>query len=474
MEKKAKTSFFDKELQRDEIKTINTLIGIGKQGKVVFLKKSNSEINKETEIERTTQYKMLKRLVEKNILKKEGTKYQLKNEYKDLAYGSLIKERIIDLEKSGIFPFNPYTIVGLKDKKEYIRYPEIQHLHEAMMECRYQLYRIKQIKAIFLVREFIPIWNSFLKTDIDPVVKYAMWEFVIDSFSILNIQKNQEGNYVNKQLKFVTKLKKLKKDVDVEKIKKHLEKEYRTFLREQKLGKNKNFNDLDFLLSQGFISDKKLIQKIREYKKLYSKGLIDYIQNNLSKEKIDKILAIIEYVNICYHKELTRLGFWADLEQLDAISVVGPIHWKKTFDDAEKIFRMYDKSRYFGKIKNLFKDDIKKEEVDEKLLAFKDLYDERNYDRLRKRLEHILAYELEEPKPIIFSTPRLQDLRKEIINLAKKEKKFFPELSNAPDSGIDVFMHIIYRIETTSHGSLTKANLLGKKSTDELLKNMSE
>jgi hypothetical protein len=444
-----KDKFFYKKISEVERKTILSLIEVDDHGIIDLVKKRLREICKETKIERSKQYKILERLVRnKSIIKKDDIEYQVKPQYKELAYSSIIKDQISNLENNGIFRFSHFTFYGFKDKNKWFRYPEIQHFHEALVQSEYLLFRLKQIKAIFLVRDFIPIWKKILKTEIHPAIKYELWSFSVNNFWHLHETKN---DFIDNQLRLLYHFKVYKKE-EIEKFRKKIKEEHNNFTRKLK-SRHKKENKYYKLY------DEKINLKLIEYNKLYTETIFDYIESNLLKKDRKIVSKLINYI-INYHKEINNIGIWTDLGKLGKSSI-GHVHWKKPYDNLEKNFRAIHDSINLNQIQEIGKN-IKKEEIDNGLQDFKNIYDDRNYHRFSDRLLYILANDIEKPKYVLISNPRLKKIRKQIVDLAiKSDSPKYKIISNFIEKGIlrsdiEIFSFIVEHKDITYTLRLTK------------------
>ena len=172
-----KYNFFDIVLSDNERKTLISLIKID-HGIPKLIKKPLCEIYKETKIKhRDYQYRISDKLIEKGIVEKdENKKYSIKYIFLDFASSSITQKKIKDLEKIGLFSFLYSTIFGIKNK--WLGYPEMHYFNESLVNALSNLYKIKKIKEIFLLRDFSIKWKSFLESDIPFIIKYATWKTI--------------------------------------------------------------------------------------------------------------------------------------------------------------------------------------------------------------------------------------------------------------------------------------------------------
>jgi hypothetical protein len=434
MEKKP---FLDTELTKNERKTITAFIefehgcpklvkkhlrDICKKTKIINENKRNYRIEKQekrksqNETDKGYQSSILNKLKEKRIVDKDEDGFFLNPKYLDIAYSSMIQDQIKNLENKGLFRLY-FTVFGIK--KEWWKYPEIQHFYDAIFDSLCSLYRIKQSKAFFLIRDFNKQWKKFLDSDIHPAVKYWFWKIICprlytfcdktaderiidESFKILNFF----NNVGNKEIKKYKNLIKTQHDDYIKEIRKDLG-------YEERIPKIKTDDIYPYPLG------KKIAKKMKQYNISYQNNIIDYMLDNLTTKQKEMMYDIFEWTFFTYPNEVNNIGVYADISCLSGHIVSE--HMNIDIDTEEESFRKDWDKISLGRINNVLKD-LNEKTIDSTLQRIFDIYNMRNHSRFFNRLGNVILNQIRKPKHVKFSYPETEKLRNEIINLAKKDK----------------------------------------------------
>jgi len=439
-----KTQLLGIDMTQNERKTVIAFIEIN-QGVPTLVKRSLKEICKKTNIinpkkrnyrvetnkkrkspnetDPGYQFIILNRLKNKGVIDKDKDGYFLKPKHQDIAYSSLIQNQLKNLEDKGLFR-QCFTVFGIK--KEWWKYPEFQYLHDAMFDSLCSHYRIKQVKAIFLIRDFSKQWKKFLDSNIHPAVKYWLWKRVCSKL-YSSCDKKDEERYVDEPLELVkilgvsdkNELEKyrslIKKQFDnnefIQKSRKQLEKAK----EEGKRAYNINLEKYESSIKEKFDNEEKVSKKMKEYNAVNSMQTIDFIENNLKKNQKKIILNILEWISITYPTEINNTAAHVDIGSLSGSSA----HIDIAIDENEKCFRNEADEFYLRQMNHAIKD-LKEKTIDDTLQRILDIYDDRNRFRFLDRLGRVILQQIAKPDYVVFSNSEIEKLKKEIINLAKE------------------------------------------------------
>ena len=404
-----KNKVLNREVTDNQRKTIASFVEIEK-GTPKLVKKPLKDIckktrirsdkrkDKRTETDKGYQLKLLKDLIGKEICDKDGMEYFVKPHHIDLVFSSLIQNKIKDLEDKGLFRLLDSYVFGIK--KEWSRYPEIEHLHSIVLESLNIQWRIKQIKKICLIRDFGEKWNRFLKTDAHPAIKHWLWKIVIQYLSSPHekeIDKKRIDN-VKAQLNYfgITNETKIKEcETHIDNLRRNIRKESR----------------VKPTLDQSFFG-KRLLEVLKKYNEEYSKFILNFIKKDVKHWEMIK--EILQWVLVIYPEELNRLGLYVDMgsQTSDGTGArfVIPI------DNEEKFFRKLNSDRNKKMLEEALKN---KNEIFEDLL---DKNNFRNVQRYMMRESQVMTKQIPEPKFAILTKPSLEHLRKKINDIAKTEE----------------------------------------------------
>ena len=421
-----KKIIFNKELTENERKTLSVLIEIEngvpklttKRLKDIYaqtkITRNQQDIKRETH--RGYQHKVLRDLQRKGIVdSKEKGCYFIKKKYIDIAFNSFIQNKIKNLEEKGLFTFRNASIFGIK--KNWSVYPEIVYLYETIHESLPMLYRIKQLKAICMVRDFSKQWKTFLVSDVPPEVKYWMW-WCIDK-TLFICYKKIEGTIDNDltekgNIDIYIKLFELF-GIPEEKIK-----NFKTLLVRQhkdnlvELRKQRNYKPYDST-SQDPVWKK----KEDEYLAAYDKFVQNYIEKELT-EKQKKIIeeTTVRFFEICSN-EINNLGIYVDLGKQTRDLCY---HMEIPTDDEQKFCaRIFNGSTLRRMEENI--KDLKIETIDKVMKNSYDIYSNQITDCLTERLYAIVINQITKPEKAVFPfSPELKRMAKELMELEKQGK----------------------------------------------------
>ena len=401
---------FNKEITENERKTISSFVEI-KNGFPEFVPLQIKDICKKTKIlnknkrsdksketNKGYQFTILKELKNKNICDQTGEQYFIKPQYYDLVFSSLIQDNIKNLENDGLFSLLDSYVLGIK--KKWFNYPEMNHVRAIIFESLNLHWRLKQIKKIFLIRDFKKKWDKFLKTDIHPAIKFWLWKIVIQYILNPNEQTIDEKRLekISSQLHYFN----INDEPKIKETRKYL-KDLRIEIR-KKLNKKKVKTVIDSF-------HPKLKKELIKYQKLYSKLIIELIKKDNRQFKMVK--KILRWVLEEYPIEIERLGLYVDigLQTLDGAGY----HFNIPNDKNEK------------KLQNIIDDRYKKSalnKIKNQGVNFEDLVDLNNLSNVEKYMMKYtqIASEITEPKFAFFVNPQLDSIRNKIEILVKKEK----------------------------------------------------
>ncbi len=424
---------FDIDISKNERKTISTFIEIKKNvpkseekilasSKVTLVNRTLKEICERTNIKNKSkrgdkrkatdkgyQFAILNKLIEKGIVEKKQEGYSLKSKYLDVAHSSIIQNKIKELEQHGLFRFPPQinTVFGIKE--QWMKYPESHHLHEAVTDIGEILYRIKQIKSIFLIRDFSKKWNDFIKLDIHDAVKYWLWRFIYTR--VCSIPESKKTS-VDDQIVILNTLDILSEGNKIDEYISKLKESYKDFLVDlKKICKYKK-------IKNPYLGDA-ITEKMNKYETDHSILILDYVINILNKKQRRMFVDILEWTIFIFPKEVNALSIYTDIGRLSGYP---KSHFVLPMDNEEKKFRSLDKYDFFiSRMKEPMKS-LNVNTIDKSLKSLFDLYDERNHHRLYDRITSVFLKLIAEPDRVAFTSPKLGRIEKEIIRLAKVEK----------------------------------------------------
>ncbi len=452
-----KMQFLDTELTKNERKTITAFIefeyghpnlvkrhlkDICKKTKITNPKKRNYRIDKrekrksQDETDKGYQSFILNKLKEKKIVDKDKDGFSLKSKYLDIAYSSMIQEQIKYLENKGLFR-QYFTIFGIN--KEWWKYPEIQHLHDAIFDSLCSLYRIKQIKAIFLIRDFNKQWKKFLDLDIHPAIKYWFWKIIFpDLFTFCD---KTDERFIDESFKILNFFNEVEKE-EIKKYKNMIKTQHDDHIKE--IRKNFGYKERIPRIETIFASGKKFAKKMKEYNIADSTIVLDYMSDNLTKKQKDFMSFLFEWVFFIYPNEVNNISVYADISRFYSQYISE--HMDIAIDDEEKNLRKADDDISLGRINNVIKS-LNIKTIDSTLQDIFDIYNMRNYFRFWRRHGDVILKQIPKPKRIMFSTPKTEKLKYQIINLAKKDKQLrtYAWIYNKPfETNEDIFTFVEY------------------------------
>lgn len=413
-----KIKFFDTVISGNERKTLISLIKIDDEIPKL-IKKPLSEIYRETKIKnekrrdtgndthRGYQHRILNGLIKRGIVEKDkDKKYSIKNQFLDLAYSSLIQNKIKNLEKTGLFPYLDSTVFGIKN--DWLEYPEMHHFHESLVNALSNLYMIKMVKKIFLLRDFAVKWKSFLDSDIPLPIKYAVWIKIQPRLSIFD-QKN-EDKFLERQIDVLKSMG--MPEEKIEKCKKEINKQHKDFIIEFR---------------------KKIGYKPKEYepKKRYKPELDEEIFKEIINKKLNKkqkkqVANVLDWCLDVYPKEIKNTGFFLDLGNLD--DVLGD-HFKIPVDNEEKMFRYTEDIHDFSRIESILKN-IEKDTIDDSLRKLVDIKNWRNRSRFLDRFAYLFIKLIKRPFILAFYKQLDKKTKEEIISILREDKLYSKDKSD--------------------------------------------
>ncbi len=416
-----KIDFFNIELSENERKTLTSLITIDK-GSPTFIKKSLSEICKETKIRnpkqrsynednthRGYQYKILGGLIKKGVVKKDDNKkYSIYPIFLDFASSSLIQKKIMDLEKEGLFPFLESTVFGIKDN--WLGYPEMNYFHESLVNGLSSLYLIKMIKKIFLLREFSDKWKSFINEDIPLGIKYMIWKSVKVRLSFFNQEK--KDNFLEKQADILKSLR--VNEGDIGKYILEINKQHKDFIVKFREAIGYQPEKIDDLKEKIIDHSNKYRNEDNKGLNLDDKSVIERITKKLNETQKKQVDHILDWCIHIYPREISNTGFFLDLSNLNDPN----IHFKIPIDYEEQLFRKIKDKSDLSRIKSIL-ENVEKNDIDITLTSIFDILYYRNIFRFIFRFDYLFINLIQKPFFHMFYEQLDKNLRDKTINFLR-------------------------------------------------------
>lgn len=433
-----KEIIFNKELTENEKKTLSVLIEI-KNGVPNLVSKRLKDICVQTQIARDQQgtnrkdtdkgyqLRVLKDLRKKGIVDKDKNGYFIKKKYMDIALGSFIQNKIENLEEKGIFHFSNANVLGIKKDWCNPDVPEYHYLYQAIHDSLPTLYRIKQLKAICLLRDFSKQWKIFLTSDVPPEVKYYVWlraSAVLEPLSSTlesGLNERGEDEDIDEKMKLL----------DFFGVTEETKKKFKTSMVQQNkdfivsLRKQSNYEPfIPESFSQRHQVSSAFEKKISEWSTEYHKLAREFIENELT-EKQKKIIKEIKARITETSNEINNVGVYVDIGKLTR-GVEWGVHCEIPVDDEKRHFA---KKQNMGTLKRMQDNikDLKIETIEEVMENSNIIYNWYNIEHFRKRFTWILFSQITKPKQVFFSSPELKRIMKEIKKMHNLEKKEITE-----------------------------------------------
>jgi len=440
--------FFNQDLTENERKTITSLIDI-ESGTTKLVKKSLSEICTETKIRnpknkfrkenhihrgpirahkgnntnRGYQQRILNELITRGIIEKdENKKYCIKNQYLDLAYGSLIKKKINKSEQKGLFQFLNTAVFGIK--KEWQQYPEIHPFHEALVEILNSGYIIKTIKKIFLLRDLADKWKEFLDTDLPWEIKYLVWHEVNSNLWMFD-EKN-DNEFLKKQINILKQM-----QLPVEKI------------NECKIKIKNQYNDFIVELR------KKLNYKPRKPSIKKSKRKLPILQDNIVQMFIDKVLnkkqkeqlfEILDYSSRKIRDDIYNTSCYIDI---GSSGFHYGSHFKIPENPDEKVLNEITNKMVRNRLESVYTN-INSQNIDQTLQKLYDTIEYNNFQRFFYKYNHLIVKLINDPLIKTIYKEMKEESRRKIIKAFKDDN---PKLKGKTDYEIFYRFAITYFYE---------------------------
>lgn len=418
-------------------------------------------------------YRLLTNLKERNVVFQpdgEGSKYALREEFKNKPLFFLLQNKIEELQDKNIRVFlNNIYLVGFDEK--WSEYPEWKYLIQTLHESTHLWKRLQLVRQMLIIREFSEVWETFLKKNVHPAIKFLIWRDVYHKFNHLDPYENTSTvdlffsqwsilldeemflplSRAGRQYELDRKIEELEKklknlksmnipteekeerekkiQLQIDKI--LIEKARRTFTEKNKKLRRKALETAQKMVPSIFNSNDKIINWEKKEKKI-RRIVVDYwdeylqiISDYLEKHEEQKNLVEELYSQLvsCLQK-MKESGVYVDLKQKSTRFLSVPRLYEDRFDKEFK--EAHDdilnvKKKFMESIEKLKELKLEDMDLNEVLL---DMQDRRNfreewkYSWIKSRLIEEL---IRRPKFAIVSTPNLDYLRKEVIKTTKKE-----------------------------------------------------
>ncbi len=435
---------FDKELTENERRTLLALIEI-QDGSPKLVEKRLKDIGQQTQIRGKTTHKsyqqrVLTKLQKKGIIRKKDLLYSIRPEFMDIAIASIARDRIQAIEGKGCFDFSGAHIFGIR--KEWYhnpeRYPEINYIHEVVLDVLPALHRLKYLKMSCLIKDFNDsFWKDFLASNVPAEIKYWMYNQLLRNlphFPDIDLKNSTLDERMQILRSFG-----LEYD-DVQIYQDAMGKQYDQGFMDLETGKKVKHTPVNWRKKELDIRSELygpqylvLQRKYQEFQQKYDAFVRMFIDTELTEEQKKMITEIYSWM-MGFIDEVNNIVFFVDAKGLQD-TFPFPFHMK--LPDNVKLPALSDVSLQSFREKTLLqillsqaKDivkDMREETVENIVRAMVDVYNGDRGEFLRFWYDFVSISEIVEPEISVFSGPEISKLAKEIYEL---EKCLFSEEKN--------------------------------------------